>query len=234
MRISYYGHSCFQIEFGGKKLLFDPFISPNAKAAEAGVLIEEILPDYILLSHGHADHVADAEAIAKQSGAKIISVFEITEWYAAKGIEGHGMNTGGKYSFEFGTVRLVNAVHSSTLPDGSPAGNPVGFVLSNEADGCFYFAGDTALTFDMQLIPQISPSLDFAILPIGDNFTMGYEDAILASDFIKCNTIIGAHFDTFPPIVIDKEQAKAAFEEKGKQLFLPEVGMAFTIKKQDA
>ena len=232
MRISYYGHSCFQVEIGGKKLLFDPFISPNPKTAEAEIHLENLKPDYILLSHGHADHVADAQAIAQQSGAKIIAVYEVATWFQNLGLEVIGMNTGGKASFEFGTVKLVAAVHSSALPDGSYAGNPVGFVIwDKQGEEVFYFAGDTALTLDMQLIPKICPKLDFAILPIGDYFTMGYEDAILASDFIQCPTIIGAHFDTFPPIAIDKQAAQAAFQAKNKQLFLPEVGMSFSISK---
>lgn len=232
MRITYYGHACFQVQIGGKNLLFDPFISPNPLAAQAGIKVEELKPDYILLSHGHADHVADAEQIARQSGAKIIAVYEIVSWFQAKGLDGHGMNTGGKYKFDFGTVKLVNAVHSSVLPDGTYGGNPVGFVIwSEDQKDVFYFAGDTALTMDMQLIPKICPKLDFAILPIGDNFTMGYEDALHCSDFIQCPTVIGAHFDTFPPIIIDKEAAKKAFSDKNKQLFLPDVGMSFTISK---
>lgn len=231
MKITYYGHSCFRVEIGGKAILFDPFISPNPKTAEAGIDLQNIQADYILLSHGHADHVADAEAIARANNAPIIGVYEVVSWFLAKGLQGHGMNTGGRYTFSFGTVRLVNAVHSSVLPDGTYGGNPVGFVISNEKDGTFYFAGDTALTLDMQLIPKICPKLDFAILPIGDNFTMGYEDAIVCSDFIQCNTIIGCHFDTFPVIELNHEAAEAAFKEKGKTLFLPKLNMNFSITK---
>lgn len=232
MRITYYGHACFMVETGGKKLLFDPFITPNPKTQDVNIDIDTIQPDYILISHGHADHVADAVTIAKNSGAKIISTYEIVTWFGHQDIDGHGMNTGGKFTFDFGVVKLVNAVHSSMLPDGTYGANPVGFVISNDQDGTFYFAGDTALTMDMKLIPMICPTLDFAILPIGDNFTMGYEDALIASDFIECNTIIGCHFDTFPPIEIDHEVAKKAFKDKGKTLFLPEITMAFNITKK--
>ncbi len=224
MKLTYFGHSCFLIEFGGKKLLFDPFISPNELAKD--IDINSIEADYILLSHGHEDHVADAETIAKRTGATIIATFEIVTWYGKKGLKGHPMNTGGKWKFDFGTVKMVSAVHSSVLPDGTYAANPVGFVISND-ENAFYFAGDTALTWDMKLIPMTCPKLDLAILSIGDNFTMGYEDAIIASDFIECNKIIGCHFDTFGYVKVDHEVAKTAFEAKGKELMLPVIGEVF-------
>ncbi len=221
MKITYYGHSSFHIEFGGKNLVFDPFISPNPAAASINV--DDIKADYVLLSHGHGDHVADAERIAKQNGATIISNYEIATYYDGKGINCHGMNHGGKYQFDFGWVKYVYATHSSVLPDGTYGGNPGGFVIWND-EGCFYFAGDTALTMDMKLIPLTCPKLDFAILPVGDNFTMGYDDAAFAAEFIECDTIIGCHFDTFPPVKIDHDAAKKAFEAKGKRLLLPAVG----------
>lgn len=221
MTISYFGHSSFLIEFGGKKLVFDPFISPNPAAASVDV--DSIQADYVLLSHGHGDHVADAERIAKNNGATIISNYEIATYYGGKGINCHGMNHGGKYKFDFGWVKYVYATHSSVLPDGTYGGNPGGFVIWNE-EACFYFAGDTALTMDLKLIPLTCPKLDFAILPVGDNFTMGYEDAVLAAEFIACDTIVGCHFDTFPPVQIDHEAAKKAFSDKGKRLLLPAVG----------
>lgn len=230
MRITYYGHACFFVEIGGKRLLFDPFISKNPLASK--IDIENIKPDYILLSHGHEDHVADVLEISINSTAQIIAVHEVFKWFEAYGVLGAGMNTGGKCKFDFGTVKLVHAVHSSMMPDGSYGGNPVGFVISNDHEGTFYFAGDTALTMDMKLIPMICPRLDFAILPIGDYYTMGYDDAALASDFIECNTIIGCHFDSFPAIKLDHSAAQKTFSQKGKTLFLPEIGMAFNIKKK--
>lgn len=232
MRITYYGHSCFLVEIGGQKLLFDPFITDNPQNAAKSIDISTIHPNYILLSHGHADHVADVEEIAKQSDAQIIGVAEVAAWYENKGLKGIGMNIGGCHQFNFGTLRVVAAVHSSSFPDGSYAGNPVGFVISNENSGTFYFAGDTALTFDMKLIPQLCPRLDFTILPIGNHFTMGYKDAIIASDFVQCNTVIGCHFDTFEPIKIDHKAAKNAFSQANKTLFLPAIGMSFNIKKK--
>ncbi len=230
MQITYYGQSCFLVETVGKKLLFDPFISPNPlQADQAATIADSIHADYILLTHGHGDHVADAEAIAKRCDATIVSNYEIVTYYQSKGIKGHPMNLGGSWNFDFGKLKIVNAVHSSVLPDGTYAGNPGGFVISN-TDGTFYHAGDTALTWDMKLLPMICPKLDFAILPIGDNFTMGIDDAILASDFIDCNKIIGCHYDTFGYIKIDHASAQKAFAAKGKELILLPLNESSTIE----
>lgn len=230
MQITYFGHFSFLIEFGGKRLLFDPFISDNPTAKAAGIKAEDIDADYIFLTHGHFDHVQDAVAIAKRTGAKVVANYEICEWLNRNGVANtHPMNTGGKWNFDFGAVKCVVAQHSSSLPDGSYGGNPLGFVLSNIEEGAFYFAGDTALTLDMQLLPRIAPMLKFAILPIGDNFTMGYEDAAIASDFIECNTIVGAHYDTFGYIMLDHKAATQLFDAQTKTLILPEVGKAFEI-----
>lgn len=221
MKITYYGHSTFGFELKGKHIIIDPFISPNEKAKDIDV--SGIKADYILVTHGHQDHVADVETIAKNNDAKVVSNFEIVSWYGGKDIEGHPMNHGGKWNIDFGTVKYVNAVHSSVLPDGTYGGNPGGFVIWND-DVCFYHAGDTALTMDMKLIPETCPKLDFAILPIGDNFTMDYVEAAMAADFIGCDRIVGCHYDTFGYIEIDHEAARKAFKDKGKTLFLPTIG----------
>lgn len=226
MKITYYGHSSILIETKGKKLLFDPFISVNNLANH--ISIDDIPADYILLTHGHEDHVADTEDIGKRTGATIISNFEIVSWYSSKGLSGHPLNHGGKSQFDFGIVKYVNAVHSSVLPDGTYGGNPGGFVIWND-EGCCYIAGDTALTMDMKLIPMTCPNLDFAVLPIGDNFTMDYNDAVIASDFIDCNKIIGCHYDTFGYIKIDQDEAKKAFSDKGKELVLLSIGESLNI-----
>ncbi len=223
MKVTYLGHASIQVETMGKTLLFDPFISPNEKAAHIDV--NSLKADFILLSHGHADHVADVEVIARNTDAKVISNFEIVSYYGEKGIEGHPMNHGGHWNFDFGTVKFVNAIHSSVLPDGTYGGNPGGFVIWNE-EGCFYFAGDTAATMDMKLIPMLCPKLDFAIMPIGDNFTMNFKEAALAADFVECNKVLGCHFDTFGYIEIDHDAAKKHFSEKGKELILLGVGDA--------
>jgi L-ascorbate metabolism protein UlaG (beta-lactamase superfamily) len=226
MKIIYYGHSCFGLEMKGKHILFDPFISGNELAKDVDV--NSIQADYILLSHAHADHIGDVETIVKNTGASIISNFEIVDHFGKKDIEGHPMNHGGKWKFDFGIVKYVNAIHSSSFPDGSYGGNPGGFVIWND-ESCFYFAGDTALTMDMKLIPMTCPRLDFAILPIGDNFTMDYDDAVVASDFIECEKIIGCHYDTFGFIKVDHEAAKKAFEKRGKELILPTIGESFGV-----
>lgn len=226
MQIHYYGHSTFLIETKGYKLLFDPFITGNEKAKNINV--GDINADYILVSHGHSDHLADVESVAKRCNAKVITNYEINNHFSAKGLDCHPINHGGKFDFDFGTVKCVNAIHTSSFPDGSYAGNPAGFVIWNDED-CFYFAGDTGLTMDMKLIPMTCPKLDFAILPIGDNFTMGYEDAVIASDFIQCDRIIGCHFDTFGYIMIDHAKAIESFESKGKKIVLPEIGQQVNI-----
>lgn len=227
MRIEFLGHSCFTVETGGKKLIVDPFISPNKLAAEIDV--DSIEVDYILLTHGHEDHVADAEKIAKNNNAKLISNFEIVSWYKNKGIEGHEMNHGGNWSFDFGDLKYVNAVHSSVLPDGTYGGNPGGFVLKSEGK-TLYIAGDTALHMDMKLLPVTSGKIDLAILPMGDNFTMGVNDALIAADFIECDEIVACHFDTFGYIVIeDKEAAVKKFKVMGKNLTFPAVGQEINI-----
>jgi L-ascorbate metabolism protein UlaG (beta-lactamase superfamily) len=226
MNITYYGHSCFGVEVNGKHLLFDPFISPNELANTIDV--NTVKADYILISHGHQDHIEDAESIAKRTGAKVICNWEINVWLEKKGVKNiRPMNIGGKVKLDFGNVKCVVAQHSSSLPDGTYGGNPMGFVIES-TEGNFYYAGDTALTYDMKLIGDYR-SINFAFLPIGDNFTMGVDNAMIACDFIKCNDIIGMHYDTFGYIVIDKEQAVSKFMQAGKKLTLLEIGS--TLKK---
>ena len=226
MNIRYLGHAGFEIKMNDQTLVFDPFVTPNPAAKH--INIGDIKADYILITHAHGDHIADVEAIANANSSKCISNYEIHNWLATKDIPCHPLNHGGKADFEFGTAKYVNAIHTSSFPDGAYGGNPGGFVIWDD-NQCFYHAGDTALTLDMKLIPETCPSLDFAILPIGDNFTMGYEDAVIASEFIKCDRIIGCHFNTFAPITIDTEKAKSAFENKGKELILLDVGESIEI-----
>jgi len=221
MNIKYYGHSCYCVEVNGKKLVFDPFITPNELAK--GIDINKVEADYILISHGHEDHIADAVFLAKKTGAKIICNWEVNVWLGKQGVENiHPMNTGGKVKLDFGNVKCVAAQHSSSMPDGTYGGNPMGFVVES-TEGSFYYAGDTALSYDMKLIGDYR-KIDFAFLPVGDNFTMGVDNAIIACDFIKCNDIIGMHYDTFGYIVIDKSEAKNKFEMAGKKLTLMAIG----------
>jgi L-ascorbate metabolism protein UlaG (beta-lactamase superfamily) len=224
MNFTYYGHSCFSVEVKGTKLLFDPFITPNELANKV-IDVDTIAADYILVSHGHADHIADCVRIASRTGAKVICSWEIYEWLGKQGISNvHPMNTGGKWNFGDFTVKVVVAQHSSGLPDGSYGGNPFGFIVYTE-DANFYYSGDTALTLDMQLIPAWA-DLNFAVLPIGDNFTMDVADAVVAAQMVKVKQVIGVHYDTFGFIKINHEQAKKAFADAGCTLHLLEIGEA--------
>jgi len=221
MKITFYGQNCLGIEIQGKYILVDPFISGNELAKDK-IDMNAIPADYILITHAHSDHTLDAEAIAKRTGAMIVSNYEITNHYESKGLEVHPMNHGGSWKFEFGKVKYVIAHHTSSFPDGSYGGQPGGFVIQGEHKN-IYIAGDTALTMDMKLIPLYT-KLDLAILPIGDNFTMGVDDAIIASDFVECDKILGVHYDTFGYIEIDHEEAKRKFYTAGKDLMLLNIG----------
>ena len=225
MKYTYYGQSCFLLEAAGKKLLFDPFISGNPLAKD--IDLSKIEADYILISHGHGDHIADLLTLAKQTKATVIAIAEIAGWLESQGISNvHGMNFG-KFKFDFGTVRMVTALHSSSLPDGSYAGNPAGFVLEIESKQV-YFAGDTGLMIEMKLLAELY-NLDYAILPIGGNYTMDVDDALLATNYIDCNTVIGVHYNTFPVIEINKEEAIDKFEREHKILLLPNIGETITL-----
>jgi L-ascorbate metabolism protein UlaG (beta-lactamase superfamily) len=226
MKINYYGHSCFSVETSGTHLLFDPFITPNGLAKSVDT--KKIKADFILISHAHEDHMADAIDIAKRTEATLISGWEITEWFGKKGLQKvHPMNHGGGFNFPFGRVKYVSAIHSSSFPDGTYGGNPGGFVVETK-EGNFYYTGDTALTMDMKIIGE-STKLTFAAMCIGDNFTMGYEDAVKAADFVKCEKIVGVHYDTFPPIKIDHQKAIEYFKSKGKTLHLIPIGQSLEI-----
>ena len=210
MKITYLGHSCLSIETKDKTLLIDPFISGNELAK--GININNLQADYILITHAHQDHILDVESIAKRTGATVISNYEIVTYFENKGIKGHPMNHGGKWNFDFGTVHFTNAIHSSSFPDGSYGGQPGGFVIETSHHR-IYIAGDTALTYDMKLIPEVIGELDLAVLPVGDNFTMGINEALKACEFLNCNKVLGYHFDTFGYIKIDHTTAITKFAE---------------------
>lgn len=221
MKLTFYGHACFSVQIKNRTLLFDPFITPNELAKSVDV--NKVPADYILVSHGHGDHIADAVSIAKRTGAMLISNYEVANWCGQQGApKTHPLNHGGSIKLDFGSAKFVNAIHSSGLPDGTYGGNPGGFVIES-SEGNFYFSGDTALTLDMKLIGE-STKLKFAALCLGDNFTMGVDDAIKASDFVGCNEILGVHFDTFQPIKIDHRAATEKFSAKGKRLYLLKPG----------
>ena len=226
MKVTYLGHSCFLVDLDGTKILFDPFITPNPIVNR--IDIDKIETDFILISHGHEDHIADVESIAKRTGAKVISNFEVVSWFGSKGIENsHPLNHGGNIKLtEKISAKFVNAVHSSVLPDGTYGGNPGGWVIKSP-NKSFYYSGDTALTYDMKLLAEFD-KLDFAFLCIGDNFTMGIEDSAIAADFVGVKDIIGMHYDSFGYIEIDHENAKEHYNKKGLNLTLMNINETIT------
>ena len=225
MNITFYGHACFGIEVNGIHIIVDPFITGNPKASH--IDIASLEADYILVTHAHQDHVLDVEEIAKRTGAIIISNYEIVNHFLDKDVKGHHLNHGGTFSCKEFSAKYVNAIHTSSFADGSYGGQPGGFILSAN-NNSIYIAGDTAVSFDMKLIPLFT-TLTAAILPIGDTFTMGVEEAIIASDFIECNKIIGCHFNTFPLIEINIDDAKQQFKLKSKELILLEIGSSIEL-----
>lgn len=221
MQVTFYGHSCFSVVINGKTILFDPFITPNEKASHIDV--ESINPHYILISHGHEDHIADCISIAERSGATVVANYEIGNWMTKNGVTNvHSMAPGGTFEFDFGKVIMTGALHSSSFPDGSYAGVANGFVLKS-GEKCFYYAGDTGLFYDMKMYGEIY-DLDFAFLPIGDNYTMGYKAAALAADYLNVDTVIGMHYDTWEVLAINHDKAKGEFEACGKELILMDIG----------
>ncbi len=208
-KMRWLGHSCMWIESDGQRLLIDPFLNGNPKAAAKP---EELSPHFILVSHGHGDHVGDTIAIAQRTGATVICNYEISEWLAKKNVKAHGMQHGGAHGFDFGRCKLTLAFHGSMLPDGSDGGNPCGFLLRFKDGKSLYHAGDTGLFGDMKLIGE--ERIDLACLPIGDNYTMGPEDALRAVKLLSPKNVVPMHFNTFPLI---EQDAKAWGAEVKKQ-----------------
>jgi L-ascorbate metabolism protein UlaG (beta-lactamase superfamily) len=221
MKVTYFGHGCFSIGIGDSIYLIDPFITPNKLAKH--IDIYSIKADYILLTHGHEDHVADTVEIYKNTNAQLIANFEINNWFAAKGVEnGIGMNIGGAYQTNDCAIKMVSATHSSSMPDGSYGGLAAGFIFvfeEDEVDKVVYFAGDTGLHKDMELIEEEFGYVDFAFLPIGDVFTLGINDAVEAAYLVNADGVIPMHYNTFPSIEVDLEEAKIEFEEFRFEIF---------------
>ena len=209
VELTYHSHACFSIAVNGTQLLIDPFLTGNELA---DVQADEVEADYILVSHGHGDHVGDTVAIAQRTGATTISNFEIQSWLLAQGVQNaHPMHIGGGHDFPFGRVKLTIAHHGSMLPDGSYGGNPAGFLLTLEGKK-IYHACDTGLFYDMKLIGE--EGLDVAILPIGDNFTMGPDDALKAVKLLEPRVVIPIHYDTFEVIQQDPYAFAARVEKE--------------------
>jgi L-ascorbate metabolism protein UlaG (beta-lactamase superfamily) len=226
--IKYFGHSTFAIYTGEHKIVVDPFLAPNNPLAPVGP--DQVEADFILLTHGHGDHTADAAALAQRTGALVIGNFEVVSWLQQHGAQQiHGMNLGGAYTFPFGRVKMTIAHHSSTMPDGSPGGNPGGFLVHFNDGVDLYIAGDTALTYDLRLIGEAG-GVDLAILPIGDNFTMGPDDAILAAQWVQTKRVIPCHYNTFPPIRQDGAAFAARLRKQAEiDAVVLEPGEEFTL-----
>ena len=211
LTFTFHGHSCFSLAGDGTTLLFDPFLTDNPMAQ---VSPGDLDADYILLSHGHFDHMPDAVSIATRTGATIIATFELASWMNNHGVEKvHGMQPGGAFTFPFGRVKLTTAHHGGMLPDGSYGGVAAGIIVDIGGKRV-YFTGDTALTYDMKL--HRKDKIDLLILPIGDNFTMGPEDALRCVKFVKPKVVIPIHYDTWPPISQDADAFAQAVEAKTK------------------
>jgi len=209
-KFTWYGHATLGMETGGYKLLIDPFFNGNPATL---VGAEKVLADFILITHGHGDHVGDTVAIAKRTGAMAISNFEIAEWLAGQGVEKtHGQHIGGGFKHPFGYLKLTLALHGSQLPDGSNGGNPAGFLLTTNDGKKIYMAGDTGLFGDMKLIGE--EGLDVAVIPIGDNYTMGPDDALRAVKMLMPKTVVPIHFGTWDLIAQDAAAWAARVEQE--------------------
>jgi L-ascorbate metabolism protein UlaG (beta-lactamase superfamily) len=198
-RITWLGHATLLLETGGSRVLIDPFFTGNPACP---LKAEQAEADFILVSHGHGDHIGDAIAIARRTGATVVANFEIHEWLMKQGLEKvHGMQHGGGFTFPFGRVKLTLAFHGSMLPDGSNGGNPCGFLITTRDGKKIYDAADTGLFGDMKLIGE--EGIDLAILPIGDNFTMGPDDALRAVKLLGAKRVFPIHYNTWPLIAQD-------------------------------
>ena len=225
IKLTWYGHATMGLEVNTHRLLIDPFFSGNPAASTTA---DNVQADFILISHGHGDHVGDAVAIAKRTGAQVISNFEIINWFGAQGVENaHPQHIGGGFTYPFGYLKLTQALHGSTLPDGTSGGNPAGFLLT--ADGKkVYLACDTGLFGDMKLIGE--EGIDLAVLPIGDNFTMGPDDALRAVKLLQPKNVIPVHYGTFDVIAQDVNAwAKRVTAETSAKVHVLKPGNSFTL-----
>ncbi|HQN68368.1 MAG TPA: metal-dependent hydrolase [Anaerolineaceae bacterium] len=204
---TWYGHATLGLTVGEHKLLVDPFFTGNPVAP---ITADEALADFILITHGHGDHVGDAQAIAKRNNALIISNFEIAGWFAEQGLESHAQHLGGGFHHPFGYLKLTLALHGSALPDGGYGGNPAGLLLTTPDGKKIYMAGDTGLFGDMQLIGD--EGIDLAVIPIGDNYTMGPDDALRAVKLLRPKQVVPIHYNTWPLIEQDPHAWKVRVE----------------------
>jgi L-ascorbate metabolism protein UlaG (beta-lactamase superfamily) len=219
------GHSAFSMDMDGHKILFDPFLTGNPLGAVAP---DQVEAEMIFLSHAHGDHVGDTIAIARRTGAKVVANAEIAGWAQKQGVKAHPQNTGGGWDHGFVHVRQTIAFHSSSFPDGTYGGQPNGFVLTSKNRQRIYFAGDTALFLDMQLIGEAG--IDIAFLPIGDNYTMGPDDALQAVKLIRPKYVVPMHYNTFELIMVDVAGwANRINNETGAQPIILDPGGSYSL-----
>ncbi len=228
MHVTYYGHSCFLAAIGAYRVIFDPYITPNPAAA--GVDVDALGVDFILLTHGHDDHIHDVERIAARTNAAVLAAYETGEYLRRRGVKNViSGNVGGRFPLPFGTVRMVAALHSNPLPDGSYGGLAAGFVLET-TDRTVYYAGDTALTQEMKTLAELYPAgLDAAFLPVGGSYTLDIADALVAARWCGARRVVGMHYDTFPLIQINHAATVAQALAAGVELLLPAVEQNFVL-----
>lgn len=228
MEIIYYGHACFGFKTSSSTVLIDPFISGNELAKDIDV--NEIKADYIFLTHAHYDHILDVETIARNNNSQILTNPEISAYYKKLGFNVISMNIGGVKKFDFGKIKMVSASHSSSFPDGTYGGLACGYLMKMDGK-VIYVAGDTSLTTDMKLLPFIYGYINVAILPIGNTYTMGGYDAVVAAKFVKTKNAIASHYDTFPDIKVNKDKTKQLFLAEGKRITFLSIGESVDICK---
>ena len=226
LKLVFHGHSCWELDDGKHRLLIDPFLTGNPLADVGPDHFEKL--DAIVITHGHGDHIGDSLEIVKRTGALVVSNFEIVNYFGARGVEGHPMHIGGGHKFPFGHVKFTIAHHGSTGPEGEPLGNPMGVVMTMGGKKV-YHAGDTGLFLDMQLIGEMNGPLDVALLPIGDNFTMGIDDAVKAVDLLRAKVNIPMHYNTFDLIKASPKDFASKVEQRGARVQIVNPGQIFEL-----